>query len=142
MFKKPLMKKVSLFFSKVMFWFENVFFIIGMMCYEIMLIPYTYLKIGVNIMGFANLEYVAKYLPFWIVVGPFLLIVAASVDMYYFLKILLNYQENFKLKNIDNAQQLLINDKLIIYNEVIDVMKAILNMFTTRRKQSKRRSIK
>lgn len=88
------MKKAANIFSKCMFWLENITFIVGMLFYELLLVPIAYIKIAFNIATFGSLQPIAKFLPFWIIGGPFLLLAALGHDMFYFFRILMNYQEN------------------------------------------------
>jgi hypothetical protein len=52
--KKSLMKKASEVFSKFIFWVENVFYIIGFLGYELLLCPYIYFKILLNILNLST----------------------------------------------------------------------------------------
>jgi hypothetical protein len=91
LFKKRVLKKVSIIFSKSMFWIENIVFISLMLLYEIILIPIAYFKIMFDLATSRSMEALFKYIPIWIFVGPVLLLVALYLDMYHFFKILLNY---------------------------------------------------
>ena len=66
---------------------------------------------------------------FWIIFGFFyLLFYGVTLDMYYFIKILRNYQLDDDLKaQMEEEDET--TDKIIIYNEMIYVMKSILYIF-------------
>ena len=66
---------------------------------------------------------------FWIIFGFFyLLFYGVTLDMYYFIKILRNYQLDDDLKaQMEEEDES--SDKIIIYNEMIYVMKSILYIF-------------
>jgi hypothetical protein len=65
----------------------------------------------------------------WVIFGFFyLLFYGVSLDMYYFVKILKNYKLEDDLKTQmeeDDAD----DDKIVIFNEMIFVMKSILFLF-------------
>lgn len=77
-------------------------------------------------------------LSFWFVSGLVYLIFAVFKDTFYFIKILCDTQEDedlFKEKEEEDFKQ----DKIVIYNEVIDVMKSIMLLFKKKRNETKRR---
>mmetsp|Transcript_39063 Transcript_39063/g.37383 ORF Transcript_39063/g.37383 Transcript_39063/m.37383 type:complete len:195 (-) Transcript_39063:478-1062(-) len=139
MFKKKWMRKAAKFFSKFMFWIENIAFILLMVLYELALVPFVYLKLGFNILTFGHLPSSFKYFPVWLVAIPFLLLAAAVHDLYQFFRILLNYQEDAKLTDLRQEEEDLIKDKIVIYNEMIDVMRIIQDQFIQRRREHRRR---
>ena len=47
--KKSLMKKTADLFSKMIFWAENFLYIFGFFLYEMILCPYIYAKVTLNI---------------------------------------------------------------------------------------------
>jgi hypothetical protein len=65
---------------------------------------------------------------FWLIIGPFYLIAIIFKDTYHFIKVLGGHKDDeimFKEKEENDFKQ----DKIVIYNEVIDVMRSILHLF-------------
>ena len=91
---KNLMLKVSKKFSILMFWLENIFFIALMLIYELVLLPIVFIKICFNILSFGDAKATLYYLPLWTFTSPFVLLAAVGHDLYQFIRILLNYQED------------------------------------------------
>ena len=95
-FKDNMMLRASSAFSKLIFWLENlVFFIPYMMLYEAMLIPVIYLQIVYNIL---RVEIKSPHTGIfwsimWLIIGPFYLFYAWLNDMYFYLKVLFEYNE-------------------------------------------------
>jgi len=52
--RKSEMKKMSEVFSKFMFWFENVAYIILILCYEMIMMPIIFFQILWNIVRHAS----------------------------------------------------------------------------------------
>ena len=95
-FKDTLMLRTSSAFSKTIFWIENVgFFIPYMMLYEAMLVPLIYLQIVYNILrvDIKSPHTAIFYSVLWLIGGPFYLIHGWCKDMYYYMKVLLEYNE-------------------------------------------------
>jgi hypothetical protein len=126
-FDKARMKKWALWFSLAYFWFENIYFIIEQLLYELFLIPLIYCRVTFYIAKLGGLH--ALHLLFgWLLGGPFYLVYGLCKDMYYFVAILSDYK-----LGVDEAelmeQEDIKKDKIIIMNEVMDVMKATLLIF-------------
>ena len=87
------MKRTALMFSKVNFWFENIFFITYQLIYECTLVIPIYLKVLYNIV---KLEKSIKGLGsffFFVVCGiPYLVAFGVLRDMMYYLMILCDDQ--------------------------------------------------
>jgi len=47
--KPSLMKQAADAFSKFMFWVENIMYIFGFIFSEVILFPWIYLKVGINV---------------------------------------------------------------------------------------------
>jgi len=65
---------------------------------------------------------------FWILVGPFSLLYYLSKDLFFYIKILCDYQDEedqFREKEEEDFKQ----DKIVIYNEVMDVMHSIVHIY-------------
>ena len=52
--RKSLMKRASEIFSKLMFWVENIIYLMVFFCYEMVLVPFIYFKNCFNILKVAN----------------------------------------------------------------------------------------
>jgi hypothetical protein len=73
---------------------------------------------------------------FWVVAGPFILLYSLSKDLFFYIKILCDYQDEedqFKEKEEEDFKQ----DKIVIYNEVMDVMHSILHIYKRKLIQAK-----
>ena len=70
------------------------------------------------------MKQIAPLLLFWIVVGPVYLVFAVLKDCFYFVKILCDTKEDEALVK-EREEEDLKQDKIIIYNEIIDVMRSI-----------------
>lgn len=68
------------------------------------------------------------YLIGWVVFGLFYLLYCVSLDLFNFLKILFDYKEEGDENTIKDAEDEM-QDKIVIYNEVIDTVRAIMNIF-------------
>lgn len=89
--KKSLMKKAAEVFSKFMFWVENIFYILGFLGYELILVPYLYFKILINILHLSTIKQVWLFVPLWLFGGIFLLLFSVGKDLFFFIKILCDY---------------------------------------------------
>ena len=126
--KPNLMKRAADAFSKFMFWFENMFYIMVFILNEILLFPLIYIKVAINVVYLASWLMLVPLLLFWLLVGPFVLIYSLSKDLFFYIKILCDYQDDedqFKEKEEEDFKQ----DKIVIYNEVMDVMHSILHIY-------------
>jgi hypothetical protein len=92
MFKTEWMVKYSLIYSKVVFWVENIFFMVEQLLYELMLVPVIFFKIMINVIKLAEGFQKIQLLVFWLFGGIFYLIYGIFLDMYYFFRILKNYK--------------------------------------------------
>lgn len=139
-FRKSWMKKGAECFSKFIFWLENVAYIFSFLIYEFMLCPVIYLKIFLNIIILAGWLKVIPLLFFWMFVGPFVLLFAICKDLFFYIKILCDYQDEedqFKEKEEEDFKQ----DKIVIYNEVIDVMRSIMHIFKKKKEEAKKKKV-
>jgi hypothetical protein len=91
--RKSLMKKAAECFSKFVFWVENSAYIVCFFFYELFLCPYIYFKVFVNIMILSNFLRLVPLMLFWMVVGPFVLLFSIGKDLFFFIKILCDYQD-------------------------------------------------
>jgi putative lipase involved disintegration of autophagic bodies len=83
----------------------------------------------------AKLSSIFTFLPleiFWIIIGPLYLLFSIGKDLFYVFKILCDYQQeedHLKEKEEEDFKQ----DKIVIYNEVMDVMRSVLHLFEKRK---------
>ena len=82
-------------FSKMIFWLENLaFYIPYMLIYELLLIPFIYLRLIYNILRVEDNRLNALLLVIsWIFIGVFYLLYYLLVDMLYYFKILYDYHD-------------------------------------------------
>ena len=83
-------------FSKMIFWLENLcFYIPNMLIYEVLLIPFIYLRLIYNILRVEDNRLNAILLVFtWIIIGFFYLLYYLVIDMLFYFKILYDYHDN------------------------------------------------
>lgn len=91
--KPQMMKQAADNFSKFMFWVENVLYIFAFIVNEVILFPLIYLKIAVNISYLAHWLKLIPLLLFWLLVGPFVLLYSLAKDMFFYIKLLCDYQD-------------------------------------------------
>ena len=134
------MKRFGDFYAKIWFWIENLVYIIGFLLYEIMLIPLIYVKVFYNLLiatSFFNFLLIG---PFWVLVGPTILFFYSMKDTFYFIRILCDYgdedQQDEKLYEIDKQ------DKIVIYNEILEVMTSIMFISRMKKKQFDQEKLK
>mmetsp|Transcript_43453 Transcript_43453/g.41915 ORF Transcript_43453/g.41915 Transcript_43453/m.41915 type:complete len:255 (-) Transcript_43453:762-1526(-) len=136
MIKPSFMKIGSSMFAKFIFWMENTLFILLFFLYELVLTPFIYLRVIYNI---SKLATIITFIPleiFWLIIGPFYLTYSIFKDIFYMCKILCDYQQEedtLKEKEEEDFKQ----DKIVIYNEVMDVMKSVMHLFMRRKKDQK-----
>jgi hypothetical protein len=70
----------------------------------------------------------------WIVLGPFYMVYALSKDMFYYIKILCDSKEDDSAYEVRQAEDML-QDKICIYNEIIDTLRAVSNIHRMNYKQ-------
>lgn len=129
-FKDNMMLRSSKSFSKVIFWLENLcFYIVWMLVYEALLIPLIYIKLVYSIMRVESNKLNAFFLVFvWLIIGPVYLVLGLIKDMYYYFKVLYDYHEHDG-EDVVQVREDELQDKIVIYNEVVDTMRAIMNIF-------------
>ena len=83
-------------FSKMIFWLENlVFYIPKMFVYELLLIPFIYLRLIYNILRVEDNRLNALLLVLiWVFIGVFYLLYYLVIDMSFYFKILYDYHDN------------------------------------------------
>ena len=80
----------------MIFWLENlVFYIPKMLVYELLLIPFIYLRLIYNILRVEDNRLNALLLVLtWVIIGVFYLLYYLMIDMSFYLKILYDYHDN------------------------------------------------
>lgn len=142
-FSRSCMRGYGECFSKFMFWIENVPFIFWFLAQEVFLIPVAYVKQLFNFIAKSNWKNFLLIVPFWVVFGiPICLVVGLLGDMMNFLSVLCDY----KLKDEEERQKVEDDnskDRIILYNELIDVMRAIMHIYKKRDEEedSKRKRV-
>jgi hypothetical protein len=135
--KGSIMKSAASAFAKLIFWVENSFFLFLFVIYELLLCPILFLRVIYNIVILSSFLTLIPLILFWIIIGPLYLVANIFVDVFYLIKILCDYQEEedmFKEKEEEDFKQ----DKIVIYNEVIDVMKSVLHLFQKKKLESQK----
>lgn len=113
-------------FSKLMFWFENLFFLILLLVYSILLVPLIFFKMLYNFFRSMKLLTFLIFSIVWVIIGFLALPFYVIRDMAYLTIIFCSYNDEndqSKEKEFEDHKQ----DKIMIYNEIIDVMKASLH---------------
>ena len=87
------MKKAANIFSKCIFWIENVAYIILMMFYFLFMVPLNYFIVLGNIFKLATGCRRIGLFFFWILFGTLVMIFQWFKDMFFFMRVLCNYQD-------------------------------------------------
>ena len=128
------MDRASVVFSQLIFWLENsIYYIPLMVLTEIILIPYIYLRMVFNIMKVeSNLSGLGRS-ALWILIGLPYLFYTAGVDVYFYFKVLCDYRE--EVFNNDTEIEDRLQDKIVIFNEIIDTIRSIMNLFKSKKRK-------
>lgn len=127
---KNNMLKIADGYQRFIYWVENFFFSIAFLSYEFFFLPWIYLKIFYNIFRLANWGNVMQIFFMWLVCGPIYLLTKITMDYVYFIKILCDYDMEMVLKSEKDAEDYK-QDKIVMFNEIIEVMKGIKQMVET-----------
>jgi CBS domain containing-hemolysin-like protein len=95
------MKKGAECFSRLMFWMENSIYIFYFILSEVILFPLIYFKVMITVGYLADWKRLIPLIVFWVVFGPFVCVFNLAKDLFFYLKILCDYQdeeEHFKEK--------------------------------------------
>ena len=90
--RKQMMRSMANLFSKIVFWLENMVYIVLYAVYELVLVPFIFLKVVGNVFRVAGFFSLLPLLIIWCLYGPFVLIIGVFKDFYFFIKTLCNYQ--------------------------------------------------
>ena len=137
-FKQDQMLRAAKAFSMAIFWFESLIYIIFHLIYELSLVPFIYIKQSINIIKLAGVRGIHLLLA-WLLVGFWYLLSCAAEDMFYYVKILCDYKQDDDLQNkmkTEDYQQ----DKKVIYEEIINVIKSIYFIFLQKQNKKLNRS--
>jgi hypothetical protein len=88
------MKKGAECFSRLMFWMENIFYIFYFIFSELILFPLIYCKVALTVGYLADWKRLLPLMIFWFVFGPFVLLYGLAKDLFFYLKILCDYQDD------------------------------------------------
>lgn len=136
LFDKEKMRKNSIIFSKGNFWFENIYYIFEQFFYELSLVPYIYIRNMSYIIKLSGLNLNGiKLLIFWSFCGPFFLFYNVFVDLKHYITVL-SYLKLESGKDGELHDEAVKQDKIILYNELIDVMRSIYFIFLRKRYES------
>ena len=91
--KKKYIERWSKVINKLIFWLENFFYIFYMFLYELMLVPFIYLRLVFQIIAVAEFLDAFSKICIWLMIGLFFLIYNLVIDMFYYFKILCDYKE-------------------------------------------------
>jgi hypothetical protein len=130
------MKKAAECFSKFMFWLENAGYLGVFMSYELMLFPVVYCKVALTIVFLSSWTRLFPMLLFWLLTGPLILVYQLAKDTFFYVKILCDYmdeEDQYREKEEEDFRQ----DKIVIYNEVLDVMRSIAHIFRKKMLEAK-----
>jgi hypothetical protein len=102
-----------------MFWFENLFFIVAFMFFEILIMPIAYIKIWINVArnSMGILKTILNCF-IWLLIGLFMMFFLVFRDVGYLIKILA-YHNGCRYGKIDELaeESIDIGLKIKIYNE-------------------------
>ena len=126
--RKSLMRNAAEVFSKFIFWLENIIYIFLFLSYELMLVPFIFLRVIFNIVKLASFLNMILLTFLWIIIGLFYLLYGVFKDMFFFAKILCDYKDE-EDQRLEKEEEDSKQDKIVIYNEVLDVMRSILFLF-------------
>ncbi len=97
-FRKGLMKRSAEMFSKFIFWFENMFFLVAMFVYLSLHVPLLYLRMIFNIIRYWDILNILWLLAFWIIIGPLFLTFAVFKDLFQYMKVMCDYKDEDDLE--------------------------------------------
>ena len=129
-FNKQLMIKVSLIYSYVIFWVENIIMIGVFLMYELLLVAVLYLKTFIRISKANSIFEFIKLLIAWAIIGVPVLVFTAFADVVRLVKVL---RTNANPKSDESVSQELDNakkSKIVIFSEVLETLKLIKSIMS------------
>ena len=140
---KDLFKKASFYYSFVVFWLENVIFVIFFFFKMLFSVPRIYILTASRLLQAPKKAVGVKYIFIWIFIGIFCLCYFAMTDTINLIHVLL-YRKSTdkKIDNEDviNEQEDLQKTKMqqvMILNELVQTMKSIKKLVKVRQEQKK-----
>jgi hypothetical protein len=127
-FVPSFMKQAAVAFSKMMFWLENMVYIIIFIFSEVVLFPVVYIKLAIQITIQSTFLSLIPMLALWILSGPLVLIYHLGHDVFYLIKLLCDYMDEhdeYKEKEETDFR----HDKIVIYNEVLEIMRTVAYLY-------------
>jgi uncharacterized membrane protein len=107
--------------------------------YEIALIPIVYVKQIINFVTKSNVKTLVPLLIFWVTFGFVVLIVVGFLgDMFNLLRVLCDYGEIEEQQRI-KVEDEFAKDKVILYNEMVDVLRAVMHIYKKKEEEEKSR---
>ena len=129
-FNKQLMIKVSYFYSKLIFWVENVIIIFIFLLYELILVVVIYLKTFAKISKANNILEFIKLFIAWALIGIPVLVYTSFADSVRLIEIFRTNSESIWKDNnseeFDNSKK----SKIVIFSEVLETMKLIRDIMS------------
>ena len=96
---KTLTSHMANCYTQLVYWTENIFYILFFFFYEIILIPVIFVKVLYNIMRLAGIFSMIPLIIIWLFISPIVLVMGVCKDFTNFIKILCyNHQEGQKKK--------------------------------------------
>jgi hypothetical protein len=94
----------------------------------------VYLKVTYNILKTKQIGSIIKLVPIWITFGMIIILYWTLSDIMTLIKLLCNYHIDEDMQKVKEMQEFE-QDKIVIYNEVIDVMKSVISLYQMRRSE-------
>jgi hypothetical protein len=134
---KDCMRSVGDCFSKFMYWLENIPFLFVFIFYELALVPLAFFKQLLSISLKSSWKNFFYLIPFWVIFGlPICLLIGVFGDISNFMSVLCDYRmkdEEERQKAEDDHSK----DRIVLYNELIDVMRAIMHIYRKKEDEDK-----
>jgi uncharacterized membrane protein len=118
---------------------ENVPFIAGFIAWETALAPFAFLKQLLQFIAKSNWKNLLPLVTFWLLFGPFIIFAIGILgDLLNFLRVLADYREADEEER-ERVETEFRKDKVILYNELMDVMRAIMHIYKKRDEEERGR---
>ena len=122
-------------YSKLMFWLDNLLHINLFIVYSFILVPLIFFKVLYN---FFMSTKILNFIPLailWIILGFLFLPLYVVRDVVYLVKILCAYGDT-EDQNKEKLKEEVTQDRIVVFNEVMDVMNAIKLLFKSKNKSA------
>jgi len=130
-FSQKLVSRVGNFLSKAIFWLENGLLIALLALFELIILPYAYLRVCWNVLRVSAYHQLLFFLIFWIAFGLPILGAFLLRDIANFFILLLDYQEQQCGEEgaaLSVQQRVDCEDRVVIFNEVLQAMKEVKHL--------------